>query len=365
MAQPLSRGLLQGTSFSADVFSRVLDFFLKGLLQEWRRSEHEAFRRFALPHALLFADDILLFAASTSEMQCKLRSLQQTLEAIGLRLNFAKCSILNGEDGCTPGVWGRGVAGPLSGTDHLTYLAVPLCYHSSTLGQLGVSLAKTSSAFFALRRLMDHPDTPVKEKLALALFQSYVAWCSPVVYPSARALKSLEAFKHTFLLSLLRIQVDPLQPFLTNVLARRRATKVLCEVHSSERWGAVWLCRLWKFWGHVFRSQAGLPLHDILARCSTRRVVMGRVPAGIVKKLQLAWNHLREDSPVGCIEQLAMDREVWLACLPKWLARWGYSGSVLDKMPDNYLHDRQLLLIGDSLAILRPARIFPEEPYCR
>ena len=220
MAQPLSRGLLQGTSFSADVFSRVLDFFLKGLLQEWRRSEHEAFRRFALPHALLFADDILLFAASTSEMQCKLRSLQQTLEAIGLRLNFAKCSILNGEDGCTPGVWGRGVAGPLSGTDHLTYLAVPLCYHSSTLGQLGVSLAKTSSAFFALRRLMDHPDTPVKEKLALALFQSYVAWCSPVVYPSARALKSLEAFKHTFLLSLLRIQ-------------------------------------------------AGLPLHDILARCST------------------------------------------------------------------------------------------------
>ena len=92
---------------------------------------------------------------------------------------------------------------------------------------------------------------------------------------------------------------------------------------------------------------------------------MGRVPAGIVKKLQLAWNHLREDSPVGCIEQLAMDREVWLACLPKWLTRWGYSGSVLDKMPDNYLHDRQLLLIGDSLAILRPARIFPEEPYCR
>ena len=72
---------------------------------------------------------------------------------------------------------------------------------------------------------------------------------------------------------------------------------------------------------------------------------MGRVPAGIVKplisrKLQLAWNHLREESPVGCIEQLAMDRQVWLACLPKWLGRWGCSGSVLDKMPDNYLHDR-------------------------
>ena len=104
-AQPLSRGLLQGTSFSADVFSRVLDLFLKGLLQEWRRGEHFAFRQFRLPHALLFADDILLFATSTREMQTKLRALQSTLEAIGLRLNFAKCSILNGEDGSTP-VWG-------------------------------------------------------------------------------------------------------------------------------------------------------------------------------------------------------------------------------------------------------------------
>ena len=261
---------------------------------------------------------------------------------------------------------GRNIGYPLTGADHLTYLGVPLCYHSSTLGQLGISLARMSSSFFALRRLFDHPDTPVKEKLSL--FQTYItskwAWCAPVVYPSARALKSLEAFKHTLLLSLLRLQVDPLQPFLSNVVSRRRPIKVLCEVHSSQRWGRIWLERLWNFWGHVFRSQEGLPIHEILAKCSTRQAVMGRVPAGVLKPL-IFRKLQREGSPVGSVESLAKDRENWSSCLPRWLQRWGYIGGVTEEMPENYLHDRQLLLIGDSLAILRPARVFPEEPYRR
>ena len=56
--------------------------------------------------------------------------------------------------------------------------------------------------------------------------------------------------------------------------------KVLCEVHKSEKWGSVWLSRLWKFWGHVFRSSEGLPLHLTLDKCSTWRVVSGRTAAG-------------------------------------------------------------------------------------
>ena len=91
---------------------------------------------------------------------------------LGLRLNLAKCSVLNSEEGTTPAVWAQGSATPLQGTDHLTYLGFPLCYRSSTLGQLGVSLAKTSSAFSGPRRLFDHPDTPVQEKLQL--FQAYI-----------------------------------------------------------------------------------------------------------------------------------------------------------------------------------------------
>ena len=365
-AQDLQRGVLQGTSFSADLFSRVLDYFVGGLVDRWKREEGDAFRRFCLPHALLFADDILVFAPTAQDMQHKIRALQSTLGTIGLQLNLSKCAVLDGEDGATPGIWGRGTTTPLQGSESLLYLG------SNPLGQLGASLAKVSAAFFGLRRLFDHPDTPVSEKLAL--FQSYItskwAWCAPSVYPTSKSLRSLEAFKHTLLLSLLKIQVDPLQPFVTNTIARRRSVKVLCEVFSSPRWGQVWLSRLWTFWGHALRSQQDLPLRNILNKCSSYRVLSGRVSAShlqefLPRKLQLAWNLLRGESPFADIESLAQDREGWLSVMPAWLRRWGYGGSEIAKLPNNYLHDRQLLIVGTFLAVLRPARVFPDEPYSR
>ena len=371
-SQKLHRGVLQGTSFSADLFSRVLDYFVGGLMDRWIREENKVFKQFCLPHALLFADDILLFAPTPAEMQKKLRSLQVTLRSIGLHLNLAKCSVLDGEDGVTPGIWGTGASQPLQGAASLVYLGVPLAYKSNPLGQLGVSLAKVSAAFFGLRRLFDHPDTPVSEKLAL--FQTYItskwAWCSPAVFPSRKSLRSLEAFKHTLLLSLLKIQIDPLQPFLINTITRRRAVKVICEVLNSQRWGQVWLSRLWTFWGHALRSRQRLPLRQLLNKCSSFRVLSGRVAASCLqdflpRKLQLAWNVLRGESPFPDIESLAQDRDSWLQVMPQWLRKWGYGGSDIAKLPDNYLHDRQLLIVGSSLAILRPARVFPDEPYSR
>ena len=305
-------------------------------------------------------------------MQKKLQALQVTLRSIGLHLHLAKCFVLDGEDGVTPGIWGRGAATPIQGASSIVYLGVPLTYKSNPLGQLGVSLAKVSAAFFGLRRLFDHPDTPVSEKLCL--FQSYItskwAWCAPSVFPSRKALRSLEAFKHTLLLSLLKIQVDPLQPFLVNTITRRSSVKVLCEVLNSQRWGQVWLSRLWTFWGHAFRSRQSLPLRRILDQCSSFRVLSHRMSASCLqdflpRKLQLAWNILRGNSPFPDFESLAQDRESWSQALPNWLRKWGYGGSEIAKLPNNYLHDRQLLIVGSSLAILRPARVFPEEPYSR
>ncbi|CAE7356851.1 unnamed protein product [Symbiodinium sp. CCMP2592] len=371
-SQELERGLLQGTSYSADLFSRIIDHFLGGLLRRWQASEHEVFTRYDLPHALLFADDILLFGTDTKELQIKLRDLQLTLESIGLQLNLSKCNILDDEDGTTPGIWGRNAAAPIAGAESILYLGVPLCYGGNALGGLGVSLAKMSSAFFGLRRLFDHPDTPVSEKLLL--FQTYItskwSWCAPAVYPSVQALRSLESFKHTLLLSLLKLQVDPLQPFLANVLARRRAVKVTCEVFKSVRWGELWLTRLWNFWGHVFRSKADLPIHRIVSKCATWRIVTGRTQPGPLtlftpRKLQLAWNKMRGTSPWPDVESLAQERPIWTQALKDWLRKWGYTGPDRARMPANYLCDRQLLLVGKALAILRPARLFPEEPYSR
>ena len=370
--QDLQRGVLQGTSFSADLFSRVLDYFCTGLLERWRAVQHPAFLKFHLPHALLFADDILLFAATEKEMQMKLHSLQLTLESIGLRLNLTKCSVLDNEDGTTPGVWGRKSCTPLQGVSHLLYLGVPLSHKATPLGQLGVSLAKLSSAFFGLRRLFDHPDTPVQEKLLL--FQTYITskwtWCSPTIFPSRKSLRSLESFKHTLLLSLLKLQSDPLQGFVVNTIARRRAVKVLCEVHKSARWGELWLSRLWSFWGHVLRQKPGMPLGAVLRSSSSWRVLTGRTAASdlvffIPRRLQLFWQQVRGESPFPDVESLAQDRVAWSRLLPVWLQKWGYGASEIDRLPPNYLYDRQLLLVGKNLAVLRPARVFPDTPYSR
>ena len=164
-SQKLGRGLLQGTSFSADVFSRVLDFFLSPLLNTWKQTAHKTFSRFDLPHLLLFADDILVLGSSAAELQAKLHDLQHCRSVIGLHINFAKCSVLHNEDGGCPGVWPYKWCSPLQGCNDLVYLGVPLSHKQTPLGQLGVSLARVSSSFFALRKLFDHPSTPVVTKL--------------------------------------------------------------------------------------------------------------------------------------------------------------------------------------------------------
>ena len=321
-----------------------------------------------LPHALLFAGDILLFAATEGELQHKLHSLQLTLESIGLKLNLSICSVLDQKDGTTPGVWGSRSCTPLQGVDRLVYLGVPLCYKNAPLGQLGISLSKLSLAYFGLRRPFDHPDTPVQEKLLL--FQTYITskwtWCCPTVYPSRKCLRSLEAFKHTLLLSLLRLQSDPLQSFVVSTISRRRPVKVLCEVHKSSRWGELRLCRLSTFWGHSFRQQGELPLQCLMRRCSSWRVLTGRMAGSdllsfILRKLQLVWGHLRGESIFPDVESLAHDRDAWMQALPHWPGKWGgwlQWFSDIGRLPANYLHDRQLLLIGKRLAILRPARVF-------
>ena len=137
-SQTLGRGVLQGTSFSADLFSRTLDFFISGVLDKWEGSSHEAFRRLNLPHVLLYADDILVLASSASELQAKLHDLQQCLSVIGLHINTSKCSVLHDDKGACPGVWPLRACRPLAGSDDISYLGVPLSHRQTPLGQLGL-----------------------------------------------------------------------------------------------------------------------------------------------------------------------------------------------------------------------------------
>ena len=170
------------------------------------------------------------------------------------------------------------------------------------------------------------------------------------------------------LLSLLRIDFDPLLPFLTNTTSRRRAVRYICSAHSSDSWGELWLTRLWNFWGHALRSGNTLPVQVLLRSCNSHAVGRPRVPKSFVldfapRKLQKFWLRVREDSPDRFIEALAQDRVAWKAALPLWLNHWGFKLASPIDPPD--LSDRQLLLVGKQHAVLRPARLFPDAPYCR
>ena len=113
----VQQGIMQGSSYSADLFSRVIDFRLRDLQSRWSDLYPRWKDTLGLPHFLLYADDIMLFAMDAPELQAKLRDLTDALSAIGLFVNPAKCSVLN-VGGATPGIWPRGSCTPLQGNSY-------------------------------------------------------------------------------------------------------------------------------------------------------------------------------------------------------------------------------------------------------
>ena len=102
--QKLYRGLLQGSSYSAEVFGRTLDHFLGFLHTRWSISEStwiQADVPEGVPRKLfnlLYADDIILLATSIEQARRLLESLTDLLGSIGLTLALDKCKFIHSPD---------------------------------------------------------------------------------------------------------------------------------------------------------------------------------------------------------------------------------------------------------------------------
>ncbi|CAE7930361.1 pol, partial [Symbiodinium necroappetens] len=99
--QPLRQGVLQGSSYSAELFARCVDFYMSFINQEWQQREEtwlqtqEGRKLFLTP----FADDLVLIATSRDQAVRLLEDTVRTLGAIGLRMNWRKCKYIQ-----TPGL---------------------------------------------------------------------------------------------------------------------------------------------------------------------------------------------------------------------------------------------------------------------
>ena len=262
----------------------------------------------------------------------------------------------------------RGRCTPLQVVDSLLYLGVPLAHNVSDEMLLSAALRKTSNTFFAFKKLLDHPQTPLKVKWLV--FDRYVTsrwqWCSPILFPTKRMLRNLEAMKNTLLLSILKVPTDPFQDWVTNQISRRRVVRVVCHRTQGPQWTVTWLRRFWKYWGHLARSQVETPSTELFKACSCWGVAAGSTRAGWLtdctqRKIQRIWGNIRAQLPrpeeyPAMWEHLAQVRHQWQATEACWQNYWAPPAAQEDSP---WLLNKQIVLIENSHYLLRPSRAPP------
>ena len=336
---PVEQGVMQGSAYSADLFGRVIDWHLRGLPGHWDLADPTWKERFDLPHFLLYADDLLLFASSPQGLQAKFRDLVDCLRGIGLSVNLRKCHVLN-VDGSTPAVFPRSSCLPLQGQDRVVFLGLPIAHTNAPDLMLAHSLRKMSNTYQVMRQVLNQAQTPHRTKALL--FHSSIAskWCwgCGAIWPSVRALKSIDGLMNSLLLGIFRFQLNPFATWLENKQHRRRAMRLYCQTTKMDTWSVVWLTRVWTYMGHVARCQVDTPLRHLVACMRSSRLALGGLRPSwlsetIAHKFRLCYQQLCQTGESPYWERQAQDRQAWMNMLPRWLMHWNRTCHVPTPQP--------------------------------
>ncbi|CAE7710399.1 RTase [Symbiodinium sp. CCMP2592] len=299
-----------------------------------------------LPFLLLYADDVLLLAPSAARLQTMTQEVVNLMAALNLRVNVAKCSVLDTEEGVGHGIFLRGHCAPLKTESSLLYLGVPLQFDFTPMTCFGRALSRCSNTFFAMRNLVNSRFLPAIKKIQL--FDLYVTsrwlWCSGLIWPTKVSLRSLNCHQTTLLLGLLGFRADFFGEFLHNVVAKRRAVKYVLHALKLESWDQKWLKQVWRYWGHAARNAVSTPLRFLMHEYGNIGLMAGRAAPGwvtkiIPRKLQLVFAELRDPCHPALWESAALDRPLWQKLLihgvstgeraPPQLTSWGDNSSSL------------------------------------
>ena len=182
--QPLLKGIMQGSAYSADLFARVLDAHLHVLFARWKSELEPTWLRDV--HAIIYADDLMLLATSREEMQLKLRQIREHLSLIGLHLAKAKCQILVSPlvAAGPPVSFSDGT--PVQEVESLVFLVVLIGFQVTAAQTLGRSLGRAMNFFWCFVGILRSGTTPVKERLKLltSFVSSRWRWMSASARPT-------------------------------------------------------------------------------------------------------------------------------------------------------------------------------------
>ncbi|CAE7541041.1 pol, partial [Symbiodinium microadriaticum] len=325
-----------------------------------------------LPHFIIYADDIMLFADTPVALQFKLQEVVDVLSTIGLSVNPDKSRVMSLHDGSHPGIWLRGRALPLQVESALVFLGIPLAHTNNVQSIMSHLMRRTSNAYYGFKRVMDAGEAPISVRLHI--FETFItakwAWASPVMVPTRAMLRRLEAAKTTFLLSLFRVPTDPLLTWVENVVSRRRAVKTVCKHNGGPDWRVTWLKRLWQYLGHLSRTSHRQLMKRLLNFCSSALIGPNLRPAWLsdlmIRRVQRVYSTWPWAAAIPYWEQFARDRTQWSNHRAQWVNHW-IDKDVEGLATFEYLYDRQLLVVRNKKGILdcmlRPSKDFFEEPY--
>ena len=376
--QSLLRGVVQGSSYSAEIFARTVDYFLGFVVDRWSNTESTWIQSMD-PNGvhrrlfnLIYADDIILLATSYAQATRLLEGVVDTLTSIGLTLALDKCKFFSSPDlGVHPLVVRDVVIRHVSS---FKFLGVLVGFNISSQAVLSARLSMAHNSFWGYYRILKRKGGPVKTRLHLlnSFVTSKWRWLSPCIRPVTMVVNMLMVVHTTLLTSLCGFASDPFLTIGHNWVSRRRASRMCAQACSHSTWPGTLASSFLGFWGHAARLwtyrysplTVAMGIRDgvwLQAFAHSHRRVRGYWP-NCVRFLQLAYESLREPWEPAFWVDKALDRQAWLTFSTSWLTFKSLSPSKFySDLSSVDLHGRCLLQIGDTFKLL-PFRHVPVEP---
>ena len=164
--QALSQGVLQGSSYSAELFARCVDFYLAKTNCTWQERENtwlttpDGRKLFLTP----FADDLILLGTSREQAQRLLRDSEDALQAIGLHFNSKKCKFLRPPGMSDQPLYLRN-GNPIQAQQSLIFLGVLLAFNITCYAVIAARMTQVSNALWGYFRVLRQAGVGLVQRL--------------------------------------------------------------------------------------------------------------------------------------------------------------------------------------------------------